>query len=83
MEAIVLKIGEFIEAEIEKAEQSEEYVPDVLKEIALKVTQKYGHKCALEYIGGYENPGYEIDCYAFGYVEDGEVKIYGYNHESY
>ena len=79
-----MKISDYINAEIEKAEQDDDvHVPDVLRGIADKVTQQYGHKCAFEYVGGFDSPGYDIDHYAFAYVEDGEVAITSYSYESY
>lgn len=75
-----MKIAEFIDAEIERIEATEDgRVADNLDEIALKVTQEYGHKCAVKYIGGFDSPGYGVDCYALAYVEDGKVEIYGHN----
>ncbi|MET3658481.1 hypothetical protein [Sporosarcina psychrophila] len=74
------KISDFIDAEVERIEALDgNRVADNLDIIAQKVAQKYGHKCAVEYIGGFDSPGYGIDCYALAYVEDGEVKIYAHN----
>lgn len=74
-----MKISEFIEAEIKKSNDPAEE----LSSIADKVSSEFSTQCVLEYIGGFDSPGYDIYCYAFAYVEDGELKIHGYNHEIY
>jgi hypothetical protein len=74
-----MKISEFIDAEIEKSEDPAEE----LNAIAEKVKAEFNTDCVLEYIGGFDSPGYDINCYAFAYVEGGELKIHGYNHECY
>lgn len=76
-----MKIGEYIDAEIRKLERDgKSYIPDVIEKIAIDATQKYGHKVAIKHIGGFDN-GSDLECYAFAYVEDGEVGITMYNYE--
>lgn len=80
----IMTIEEFIELKIVEAEKTAEYVPDELGDIAEKVRQTYKTDCIVEYIGGFDSPGYVIDCYAFAYVDtDGKAGIYGYRHETY
>jgi hypothetical protein len=74
-----MKISEFIDAEIKKSEDPSEE----LHTITRKVKKEFNTDCVLKYIGGFDSPGYDINCYAFAYVEDGELKIHGYNHEFY
>ena len=79
-----MKISEFIDAEIEEIENEEGgHPPEELDAIAEKVASEYKTECVVDYIGGFDSTGYEIDCYAFAYTEDGKLTIHGYNYECY
>lgn len=79
-----MKISEFIDAEIKRIEEQEdESVTEFLHEVVGKVKAEFNTDCVYECIGGFDNPGYELTCYAFAYVEEGSVVIHGYNHEEY
>ncbi|MED3832974.1 hypothetical protein [Peribacillus frigoritolerans] len=78
-----MKISEFINAEIERIEAEEGYPPEELSAIAEKVKSEYKTDCVLSHIGGYDSTGYDLDCYAFAYIENGTLTIHGYEHESY
>ncbi|MEI2280731.1 hypothetical protein [Paenibacillus polysaccharolyticus] len=48
------------------------------------VKQDFDIPCMYEYCGGFDSPGYAIDCYAIAYVtKDGELGICTYEHETY
>jgi hypothetical protein len=43
-----------------------------------------GIKCDYTYCGGFDSPGYRIDCYAIAFVTDeGELGLYDYQYEIY
>lgn len=78
------KIDEYIEAELNQLEAEEEYIPDCLGELAEKVAEKFDTSCIYEHVGGFDSTGYDLDCYAFAYIdEDGKLGIFPYEHESY
>ncbi len=78
-----MKISEFIDADIERIEEAGGYVPDEISDIADAVRAEFNTECVVEYIGGFTSPGYDLDCYAFAYFEDGGLKIHAYEHETY
>lgn len=76
-------IDDFIHTEIFRLEEDDaDYIPEHLEDIAKGVERTFNTSCVCEYIGGFDSPGYDIDCYAFAYVdEDGNAGLYGYSHE--
>lgn len=79
-----MKINEFIDAEIKRIINEEEDSPtEFLGVIVEKVKAQFNTDCTYDCIGGFDSPGYDITCYAFAYIEDGAVKIHGYNYECY
>lgn len=49
---------------------------------AVKAT--FGIQCDYAYCGGFDSPGYDIDCYAIAFVTtDGELGLYDYQYETY
>lgn len=79
-----MKINEFIATEIARLQSNENvYIPDHLDEIADKVKAEFNTECTVRYVGGFDSPGYDVNYYAFAYIENGTVGIYAYQHEIY
>lgn len=77
-----MKIEEYINEIIENHEQNEDELD--LHRLCEDVKNKFKTKCTHEYIGGYDSPGYDIDCYAIAFIdENGEIGIASYEKESY
>ncbi|OMC96237.1 hypothetical protein MKX34_24030 [Paenibacillus sp. FSL R5-0636] len=78
-----------VEAKIAHAIEEAESHPDNGAEEALRyavesIKQHFDIPCMYEYCGGFDSPGYDIDCYAIAYVtKAGELGIYTYTHETY
>ncbi|WP_145412449.1 hypothetical protein [Paenibacillus xylanexedens] len=78
-----------VEAKITEALREALDDPDNGAEEALKhavdvVKQAFDIPCTYGYCGGFDSPGYDIDCYAIAYVtKAGELGIYSYEHETY
>ena len=75
-----------IESYIEHLLEDEELEDkERLMEIAEAVRKKYGKetKCTYFYAGGFDSPGYEIDCYVITYLEDDVIQGYPVQIECY
>lgn len=59
------------------ADEIVRHAVDAVRE-AFKIT------CNYAYCGGFDSPGYDIDCYAIAFVTgDGTLGIYDYQYETY
>ena len=77
-----MKIEDYINEAIEYQEENADEVS--LSKICEEVKNKFNTKCTHQYIGGFDSPGYDIDCYAIAFIdEDGNVEIVPYNKERY
>lgn len=48
------------------------------------VRKSFGIQCDYAYCGGFDSPGYDIECYAIAFVTDeGELGLYDYQYEIY
>ncbi|GMK47612.1 hypothetical protein PghCCS26_47420 [Paenibacillus glycanilyticus] len=81
----IAKVEEVVSSAITEAESNREFSGDeIVKFAAEKVRNDLGISCVYEYTGGFDSPGYRIDCYAIAYVtDDGDVGIYAYQYELY
>jgi hypothetical protein len=77
-----MKIEDFVNNLIVAYEQKNEEVD--LNKICDSVEKEYSTRCTNEYIGGFDSPGYSIDCYAIAFVdEEEEIIIVPYTSECY
>jgi hypothetical protein len=77
-----MNIKDYINEIIENHEQNEDELN--LHQLCEDVRYKFKTKCTFDYVGGYESPGYDIDCYAIAFIdENGEIGIASYEKESY
>ncbi|WP_336761310.1 hypothetical protein [Paenibacillus sp. USHLN196] len=76
------RIEDYIVGKIEEYKNNNKVA--YLEAICDDVKSNYSTDCKYEYIGGFESPGYDIDCYAISFIdEDGEIVIVPYTNESY
>jgi len=81
----IAKVEEVIGKAIEEAESNPELGGTEVVEFAVAVVkQELDIACTYSYIGGFDSPGYRIDCYAIAYfTESQDIGIYPYNYELY
>lgn len=73
-----------VEALLAQALETAEDAGDKLDYAVNEVRRTFGIPCKYEHCGGYDSPGYDIDCYAIAYVtKAGSLGIYPYTHEVY
>ena len=60
-------IGRFIQEKIEAVERftDEEQIRKIVKE----VRANFSAQCKYFYAGGFDSPGYDIDCYVIAYID--------------
>lgn len=50
--------------------------------VSEEVKEKFNTQCVYSHCGGFDSPGYDIDCYAIAFInEDGELELYDYTIE--
>lgn len=78
-----MKVFDFIETFFDEEEDA--YVKTDA-EINQAVTEKFGYDAQVqtEHCGGFESPGYDIDCYALAFIdEDGKLQLVSWEKERY
>lgn len=70
---------------IEEAEHDPDKSGGEIVEYAVEtVKSAFGIQCETAYCGGFDSPGYKINCYAIAFVTGkGEPGIYDYQYEIY
>lgn len=75
-------IRRYINEAIDRYEDDNEKAD--LDAICHEVREKFGVKCDYTYTGGFDSPGYDIDCYAIAFIGlDGELYLMDYSYERY
>lgn len=79
----VARVEEVIAVAIAEAESNRENGGDDIVRYATEaVKERLGIPCVYDYTGGFDSPGYRIDCFAIAYVtDDNDVGIYAYQYE--
>lgn len=71
------KIRDYVEKRLTKSEN------DGYK-IAEEIKAKFNTQCLYANCGGFDSPGYDIDCFAIAFInEDGVLELVDYSIESY
>jgi hypothetical protein len=66
-------IGDYINNRINEFGEIEE--ESQIREVVEGVKKQFNTKCDFFYAGGFDSPGYVIDCYLITYIDkDGEIK---------
>lgn len=59
------------------------YEYDSIEEVIRHVSKKYNVEIKLRYIGGFDSPGYDVDCYAWASIIDGDLYFDSLQQERY
>lgn len=80
------EVRQFIQDEIIRidGDENKDGAVYLLDEICGNVRDKFKVQCTHSYIGGFDSPGYDLNCYAIAFInEEGTLEIYELNHEMY
>lgn len=81
-----MTISEYIENRMNEL-NGEDECPEVANNLYLvcdEVKEKFNVQCQVCSCGGFDSPGYDIDCYAIAWIsEDGNLGMMDYQEERY
>lgn len=82
----MFKIGDYINDRIEELSKDQECPPvgEYIEIIAEEVRNKFNVQCNTCECGGFDSPGYDIDCYAMAWInKDGSLEMLDFQEERY
>jgi len=80
------KINDFISIRMDELVDNQECSPvgEYIEVIAEEVRIKFNIQCDTCHCGGFDSPGYEINCYAIAWINEyGKLEIQDFQEESY
>lgn len=80
------KVNDYISIRMEELINDKECSPvgEYVETVAEEVRDKFNIQCDTCYCGGFDSPGYEINCYAMAWInEDGKLEIQDFQQEAY
>jgi hypothetical protein len=80
------KVSEYINQRMDELVGDEECAPieDYCCKIVDEVKEKFKTQIKMHDCGGFNSPGYDIECYAVAFIdENGELNIMDFQSESY
>ena len=80
------KINDYVSIQMAELIGDEECAPvgEYIETIAEDVRTKFNIQCDTLNCGGFDSPGYEINCYAIAWInEDGKLEMQDFQEEAY
>lgn len=80
-----MKVSEFISSRMDELISTDEgSYDDYLSQVSEEVVERFKTQCTYCYCGGFDSPGYDVDCYAIAFIDiDGKLNIMAYEEEKY
>ncbi len=80
-----MTVSGYISSRMEELiEKGEEGYSDNLSLVVDEVKEKFNTQCTYSYCGGFDSPGYDVDCYAIAFIDsEGKLDMITYQDERY